>query len=82
MPKPEVWMGEVPDNPIDAMDNLRGGEVLAVTGAGCEATVVAVPAVLLLRPNSAVKVFWVKEARRSRGWPGLLDELLLSSDIL
>ena len=79
-PKLEVWMGEVPERPIAAMDMRRLGAAAVLAGPGCGAIPEEAPDVLLLRPKSAVKVFEVKDPRRA------LVELsggeLFSSDIL
>jgi hypothetical protein len=79
-PKLEVWMGDVPDRPIAAMDMRRLGAAAVLAGPGWGATAGGVPAVLLFRPKSAVKVLEVKDSRRA------LVEVsggeLFSSDIL
>ncbi len=65
IPKLEVWIGEVPERPIAAMDMRRLGAAAVLIGPGWGATAGEVPDVLLLRPKSAVKVLDVKEPRRA-----------------
>jgi hypothetical protein len=73
-------MGGAPERPIAAMDMRRLGAAAVLIGPGWGATAGEVPAVLLLRPNSAVKVLEVKDPRR--GLVEVSGGELFSSDIL